>query len=92
MRHTVWMGSFDPAQQQRLLVPGLLEMCPDDEVYAEVREFDSSNGSNGEDFIEGLMRLDATHYLSEGVLVKVDRAEHGGFSRGSRPISRSYVR
>jgi asparagine synthase (glutamine-hydrolysing) len=74
MRHTVWMGSFDPEQQQRLLAPGLLEMCPDEEVYEEVREFDSANGSKGEDFIEGLMRLDATHYLSEGVLVKVDRA------------------
>ncbi len=49
-------------------------MCPDEEVYEEVREFDTGNGVNGEHFIEGLMRLDATHYLSEGVLVKVDRA------------------
>jgi len=74
MRHTLWMGSFDPEEQRRLLVPEILEMCPDEEVYSEVSNLTSNQASNGEHPIEGLMRLDATHYLSECVLVKVDRA------------------
>lgn len=72
MRHTLWMGSFDPQQQRLLLAPDVIEACPDEEVYEEVKGFEFS--SNGESLVESMMRLDATHYLSECVLVKVDRA------------------
>jgi len=74
MRHTLWMGSFDPEEQRRLLTPEILEMCPDVEVFSEVSDLRSDLPSNGEHPIERLMRLDATHYLPECVLVKVDRA------------------
>jgi asparagine synthase (glutamine-hydrolysing) len=74
MRHTLWMGSFDPEQQAELLHPDLLAAAPDEEVYEEVLKFDRPREANGESLVESMMRLDATHYLSECVLVKVDRA------------------
>jgi asparagine synthase (glutamine-hydrolysing) len=77
MRHTVWMGSFDVEQQHLLLAPEVLAACPDEEVFDEVRAYDYQNGSNspnGIDVVERMMSLDATHYLSECVLFKVDRA------------------
>jgi asparagine synthase (glutamine-hydrolysing) len=76
-RHTVWMGSFDAEHQRLLLTPEVLAACPDEEAFAEVRAYDhprGANGPNGVDVIEQMMKLDATHYLSECVLFKVDRA------------------
>lgn len=73
-RHTVWMGSFDPEQQAQLLNRDLLAASPDEEVYEEVSKFDVPSAESGESLVESMMRLDATHYLSECVLVKVDRA------------------
>jgi asparagine synthase (glutamine-hydrolysing) len=70
-RHTIWMGSFSAAEQQRLLQPELLALHSDEEVFAEVRAYDHSNGLP---VVEQMMLLDATHYLSECVLFKVDRA------------------
>ena len=70
-RHAVWMGSYDAAEQSRLLAPEVLAACPDEEVFDEVRAYD---GLNGADAVEPMMRLDATHYLPECVLFKVDRA------------------
>ena len=70
-RHAVWMGSYDAAEQRRLLAPEVLAACPDEEVFDEVRAYD---GLNGADAVEPMMRLDATHYLPECVLFKVDRA------------------
>ncbi|MGH9836331.1 MAG: asparagine synthase (glutamine-hydrolyzing) [Blastocatellia bacterium] len=70
-RHTVWMGSYTAEQQRLLLSPEVLAACPDDQVFDEVRVFDQPNGH---DVVERMMTLDATHYLSECVLFKVDRA------------------
>jgi asparagine synthase (glutamine-hydrolysing) len=70
-RHTVWMGSYTAAQQRSLLSPEVLAACPDEEVFDEVRVYDYANGH---DVVERMMTLDATHYLSECVLFKVDRA------------------
>jgi asparagine synthase (glutamine-hydrolysing) len=70
-RHTVWMGSYTAEQQRLLLSPAVLDACPDDQVFDEVRVFDQPNGH---DVVERMMTLDATHYLSECVLFKVDRA------------------
>ncbi len=74
MRHTLWMGSFDPQQVRRLLDADVIAAFSEDEVYEEVLGLDNDRGTNGESLIESMMRLDATHYLSECVLVKVDRA------------------
>ena len=73
-RHTLWMGSYDSAAQHELLTPDVLAAAPDEEVYDEIHEFDQALPAKGESLIERMMRLDATHYLSECVLVKVDRA------------------
>ena len=70
-RHTVWMGSYTAEQQRSLLSPEVLAACPDEEVFDEIRIYDCSNGH---DIVEEMMKLDATHYLSECVLFKVDRA------------------
>ncbi len=73
-RHTVWMGSYDADQQRSLLTPEVLNLCPDERVFDEVRIYDRLNGSGKIDIVEQMMTLDATHYLSECVLFKVDRA------------------
>ncbi len=78
-RHTIWMGSYDAQQQSQLLKPEIIAACPDEQVFDEVLAYDHPNGShhNGArkiDLIEQMMKLDATHYLSECVLFKVDRA------------------
>jgi asparagine synthase (glutamine-hydrolysing) len=70
-RHTVWMGSYTAEQQKSLLSPEVLAACPNEEVFDEVRSY---NSRNGHDVVERMMTLDATHYLSECVLFKVDRA------------------
>ncbi len=70
-RHQSWMGSFDEAQQRLLFNPDILAAHPDEAVFSEVRAYDQRNGI---DLIERMMTLDAQHYLSECVLVKVDRA------------------
>ncbi|HZS10442.1 MAG TPA: asparagine synthase (glutamine-hydrolyzing) [Blastocatellia bacterium] len=70
-RHQSWMGSFDEAQQRLLLNPEILSAFPDEEVFSEVRAYDYRNGL---DIVERMMTFDAQQYLSEGVLVKVDRA------------------
>jgi asparagine synthase (glutamine-hydrolysing) len=73
-RHTIWMGSFTAEQQRLLLTPYVLNQAPDDEVFDEVRIYDQPNGKKNADLVEQMMALDATHYLSECVLFKVDRA------------------
>jgi asparagine synthase (glutamine-hydrolysing) len=70
-RHAVWMGSFDAALQRQLLTADAARACPDEEAFAEMRDFDVENGT---DLVERMMKLDATYYLSEDVLFKVDRA------------------
>jgi asparagine synthase (glutamine-hydrolysing) len=74
MRHTVWMGSYDAALQRQLLHPDIIATCPDEAVFDEVNGYNQPAGANGHDAIEQMMKLDATHYLSECVLFKVDRA------------------
>ena len=59
--------------RSELLCPDILAAHSEDEVFAEVRRYDR-NGYDGDDLIEQMMTLDATHYLSECVLFKVDRA------------------
>ena len=73
-RHTVWMGSFTAEQQRLLLDPQVSNQASDDEVFDEVRIYDRPNGKKQPDIVEQMMTLDATHYLSECVLFKVDRA------------------
>jgi asparagine synthase (glutamine-hydrolysing) len=73
-RHTVWMGSYDAWQQRQLLNPDIIAQCPDEEVFAEILAYDRQNGASKLDVVERMMTLDATHYLSECVLFKVDRA------------------
>jgi asparagine synthase (glutamine-hydrolysing) len=73
-RHTVWMGSYTAEQQRRLLSPAVLNACADDEVFDELEIYDRQNGAGRPDVVEQMMTLDATHYLSECVLFKVDRA------------------
>ncbi len=70
-RHTVWMGSYTASEQQRLLAPDILRAHSDEAVFEEARRYDHPNGLN---IIEQMMMLDATHYMSECVLFKVDRA------------------
>src|SRR5215510_7350221 len=70
-RHTVWMESYNAEQQRSLLSPEVLAACPDEEVFDEIQIY---NHQNGHDVVERMMTLDATHYLSECVLFKVDRA------------------
>lgn len=70
-RHTVWMGSYDARLQRKLLQPDIILQCPDEAVFDEVQRYDQPSGN---DVIEDMMKLDATHYLSECVLFKVDRA------------------
>jgi asparagine synthase (glutamine-hydrolysing) len=78
-RHTIWMGSYDAQQQRELLHPEIIAACPDEQVFDEVLSYDRVNGASSAenrnlDLIERMMKLDATHYLSECVLFKVDRA------------------
>lgn len=71
-RHTIWMGSYDAAQQRELLRPEIIAACPDEEVFDEVLPLDRLNGNGN--LIEEMMALDARLYLAECVLFKVDRA------------------
>jgi asparagine synthase (glutamine-hydrolysing) len=73
-RHTIWMGSYDAQQQRELLKPEIIAACPDEQVFDEVLGYDRVNGNGKIDLVERMMKLDATHYLSECVLFKVDRA------------------
>ncbi|MBK9317050.1 MAG: asparagine synthase (glutamine-hydrolyzing) [Acidobacteria bacterium] len=73
-RHAVWMGSFTAEQQHSLLRREVLEMHSDDEVFEEIRPYDSQDRSPNIDLIERMMEMDADLYLSECVLFKVDRA------------------
>src|SRR5262249_44180415 len=73
-RHTIWMGSYDAQQQRALLRPEIIAACPDEQVFDEVLPYDHVNGNGQIDLIEQMMKLDATHYLAECVLFKVDRA------------------
>jgi asparagine synthase (glutamine-hydrolysing) len=73
-RHTLWMGSYDAEQQRLLLSPDVFHAYSNEEVFAEVRLYDQRNGSRKIDIVEQMMTLDATHYLAECVLFKVDRA------------------
>jgi asparagine synthase (glutamine-hydrolysing) len=73
-RHTVWMGSYDARMQGKLLQPEIMLACPDEQVFNEVRAFDGLAEPSSDALVEAMMQLDATHYLSECVLFKVDRA------------------
>jgi asparagine synthase (glutamine-hydrolysing) len=75
-RHTVWMGSFTAEQQRQLLRPEILAQHAEEEIFDEIRPYDhpANNGRRELDLVERMMTLDATHYLSECVLFKVDRA------------------
>lgn len=74
LRHAIWMGSFDPAQQRQLLDPSIIAAWPDEEIYDEIAAANDPGHQPGIDPIEQIMKLDATGYLAEDVLCKVDRA------------------
>lgn len=74
LRHTIWMGSFDPWQQRQLLAPDIIEEWPDERIYDEIAPYNNPAFMPGIDPVEKMMKLDAGHYLAEDVLFKVDRA------------------
>jgi len=70
IRHFVWMGSFTPDIQARLLKEPALNSS--DEVYGVVKEL--SNGNPSKKRINTLLYLYAKLYLQNDLLVKVDMA------------------
>jgi asparagine synthase (glutamine-hydrolysing) len=66
LRHPIWLGSFTPAEQERLLVH-----TPRDPFEEHRRRFADAPTS---DRLERLIYLYAKTYLQDDILVKVDRA------------------
>jgi asparagine synthase (glutamine-hydrolysing) len=72
LRHEVWLGSFDPPQQEALLTPEVLEATRDLDVYDAVRALHGRDGFR--DDLDALCYEYSKLYLGAGVLTKVDRA------------------
>jgi asparagine synthase (glutamine-hydrolysing) len=70
-RHHIWFGSFNPAEQERLLTPEVLRTT-DADIYREARRM--LNQCDSGDIVEQMQSLDTRLYLAEDILTKVDRA------------------
>ena len=74
-RHFGWVGSFLPVELDALLHPSIRERALAESPYARVsRALDENPGHRG---LDRLLFLYARFYLSDDVLVKVDRTTMG---------------
>ena len=70
-RHSLWMGSFSPAETAGLLHPDLQHTLQGFDVFAEAETM--LEQARVETPFEALLYLDMKYYLQEDLLVKVDR-------------------
>ncbi len=71
-RHAVWMGSFTPAEQEKLFRPEALARMATQPSYATFHRLAAEVPEVP--WLNRILYLDLKGYLGEGVLTKVDRA------------------
>lgn len=72
IRHTIWMGTFDPREVEQLLQPDVWSEIEPGAMFSEVDGYVRTAGDR--DWLGRMLYLDAKLYLQDEVLVKVDRA------------------
>lgn len=70
--HFVWIGAFDPARQQSLLTPEVLEVTKDLDLFEDVDQHRLRVVAR--DDFDTLSYLYSKLYMGDDILVKVDRA------------------